>query len=316
MAPEGGDKKANKKRTPFPVCEKGHRSQVERKRERKEEGPRRPRPEPAGVVNIDGHGLSLPHEDALVVKGRLNNFEVSRMLVDTGSSVNMIIMEVFNSVGLKKENLTRVSTPLEGLGCKSRVEGSLEIDVQLGDGDVYKEAKRKSEDAKNQLEKHTHSSQKSSYNTTGVDSGTSGEDRKGRTLWAYLEDRVVSRKRNSGGRRARDRNQTISDKKSQNPQRFICLDYRRTGKSKSRSHMPSIKFATDSKPVVQKKRRHSPEKQLAVAEDITKLKKANVIKDAYYPRWVANVVMVKKSNGTYRMCVDFTDLNRCQVSIN
>ena len=30
----------------------------------------------------------------------------------------------------------------------------------------------------------------------------------------------------------------------------------------------------------------------------------------YYPDWMANVVMVKKANGKWRMCVDFMDLNR------
>ena len=30
----------------------------------------------------------------------------------------------------------------------------------------------------------------------------------------------------------------------------------------------------------------------------------------YYPDWLANVVMVKKANGKWRICVDFTDLNR------
>ena len=30
----------------------------------------------------------------------------------------------------------------------------------------------------------------------------------------------------------------------------------------------------------------------------------------YYPDWLANVVMVKKANGKWRMCINFTDLNR------
>ena len=30
----------------------------------------------------------------------------------------------------------------------------------------------------------------------------------------------------------------------------------------------------------------------------------------YYPEWLANVVMVKKANGKWRICVNFTNLNR------
>ena len=33
------------------------------------------------------------------------------------------------------------------------------------------------------------------------------------------------------------------------------------------------------------------------------------IQEVYYPEWLANVVMVKKSTGKWRICVDFTDLN-------
>jgi hypothetical protein len=30
-----------------------------------------------------------------------------------------------------------------------------------------------------------------------------------------------------------------------------------------------------------------------------------------YPEWLSNVVMVKKKNGKWRMCMDFTYLNKC-----
>ena len=40
-----------------------------------------------------------------------------------------------------------------------------------------------------------------------------------------------------------------------------------------------------------------------------KLLTTRFIREIYYPKWLANVGMVKKSNGKWRMCVDFTDLN-------
>ena len=34
------------------------------------------------------------------------------------------------------------------------------------------------------------------------------------------------------------------------------------------------------------------------------------IREVYYPEWLANIVMVKKENGKWRICVDFTELNK------
>ena len=52
------------------------------------------------------------------------------------------------------------------------------------------------------------------------------------------------------------------------------------------------------------------EQDKAVAEEVRKLLEAGFIREVYYPDWLANVVMVRKNNATWRMCVDFTDLNR------
>ena len=50
-----------------------------------------------------------------------------------------------------------------------------------------------------------------------------------------------------------------------------------------------------------------------MAEEVRKLLEAGFIQEVYYPDWLANVVMVRKNNGKWRMCVDFTDLNKaCQ----
>ena len=65
-----------------------------------------------------------------------------------------------------------------------------------------------------------------------------------------------------------------------------------------------------SKPVHQKKRVFAPEKDNAIKEEVQKLTTAQFIREVYYPDWLANVVMVKKTNGKWRMCVNFTDLNK------
>ena len=66
----------------------------------------------------------------------------------------------------------------------------------------------------------------------------------------------------------------------------------------------------DSSPVRQKKRVFVQEQDKAVAEEVRKLLEAGFIRELYYPDWLANVVMVRKNNRKWRMCVNFTDLNR------
>ena len=63
-------------------------------------------------------------------------------------------------------------------------------------------------------------------------------------------------------------------------------------------------------PVKQKRGIFALERNAVVMEVVDKLLKAGFIREVYYPEWLANVVMVKKSMGKWRMCVDFTDLNK------
>uniref|UniRef100_A0A2N9HLG9 Integrase catalytic domain-containing protein n=1 Tax=Fagus sylvatica TaxID=28930 RepID=A0A2N9HLG9_FAGSY len=64
------------------------------------------------------------------------------------------------------------------------------------------------------------------------------------------------------------------------------------------------------RPIKQKRRVFAPERNNAIMEEVDKLLTANFIREVFYPDWLANVVMVKKSTGKWRMCVDFTDLNK------
>ena len=60
----------------------------------------------------------------------------------------------------------------------------------------------------------------------------------------------------------------------------------------------------------QKKRVLAQERDKAIVEEVRKLLEADFIKEVYYLEWLANVVMVKKANSKWRICIDFTDLNK------
>ena len=64
------------------------------------------------------------------------------------------------------------------------------------------------------------------------------------------------------------------------------------------------------KPVRQKKRVFALKRDNAIKDEVQKLMAAKFIRGVYYLDWLANVVMVKKANGKWRICVDFTDLNK------
>ena len=66
----------------------------------------------------------------------------------------------------------------------------------------------------------------------------------------------------------------------------------------------------DKKPIQQRWRVFTSERDQAVTDEVTKLLAAGFIRKVHYPKWLANVVLVKKANEKWRMCVDFTDLNR------
>lgn len=45
-------------------------------------------------------------------------------------------------------------------------------------------------------------------------------------------------------------------------------------------------------------------------EEVQRLLNVGVIREIAYIEWLANTIMVKKSNGRYQMCIDFIDLNK------
>lgn len=60
----------------------------------------------------------------------------------------------------------------------------------------------------------------------------------------------------------------------------------------------------------QKKRSFASKRQKAIDEKVDKLQTIEFILEAHYPDWLANVVMTKKVNEKWWICIDYTDLNK------
>ncbi|XP_074352303.1 uncharacterized protein LOC141691463 [Apium graveolens] len=63
------------------------------------------------------------------------------------------------------------------------------------------------------------------------------------------------------------------------------------------------------KAVQQKKITYAPNRLEAIKQESEKLLEAGFFEEVQFPEWLVNPVMVKKSNGEWRMGIDFSDLN-------
>ena len=71
-----------------------------------------------------------------------------------------------------------------------------------------------------------------------------------------------------------------------------------------------LNIVPNQRPVVQKRRKLAPERVSIVMEEVSRLLVAGAIREIQYPTRLSNTIVVKKKNGKWRMCADFTDLNR------
>ena len=62
----------------------------------------------------DLEGTIQPHDDALEVTARINGFIVKRVLIDQGSGIEVMYLDLFKGIGLNNEDLSKYDTPLMG----------------------------------------------------------------------------------------------------------------------------------------------------------------------------------------------------------
>ena len=64
-----------------------------------------------------------------------------------------------------------------------------------------------------------------------------------------------------------------------------------------------------ARPVRQRVRCFHPDRHQIIQAEVDNLLKAGFIREVKYPEWLANVVVVPKKRGKWRVCIDYTDLN-------
>ncbi|XP_043705563.1 uncharacterized protein LOC122655434 [Telopea speciosissima] len=307
--------------------------------------------------------IQSPHDDAMVIKMVIANCTVGRILVNNGSSVDILYYDAFEKMLLKPEMLKRVESPLYGFnGAPIQVEGSIELLVTVGIEPKLSMVMmnflvvKVNSTHNGILGRPGHNTLQAVVSTPhlvikfptdhGVGECRGSQAAARRCYKGYLRTK---------GKEPQmhlihlDDNRDIGEQERNTPAEelipveivqgdatcTIQIGAGLNGERKSAlinflrinadvfawctADMPGIdrKIAEHrlsvyptTKPMFQKKRTFALEQQEKVIEEVTKLLDAGFIEEAIYPEWLSNVVMVPKPNGKWRMCIDFTDLNK------
>ncbi|KAL2248189.1 UNVERIFIED_CONTAM: Retrovirus-related Pol polyprotein from transposon [Sesamum indicum] len=299
--------------------------------------------------------------DPMVVKLDIANFTVHKVLIDSGSSADIIFKNVVDRMGLENARLEHVKTPLVGFGGSEVASlGTIELPVSMGE-----EPKRKT-----LMVKFLVVDTPFTYN---VILGRPGLN----SFWAVIStyhmkmkfpteygigevscDQKEAQKcyNLSIKGEPRSKKQKIREDAEPRPYEAEHLkpseEYKaiqlatedpskttRIGSHMNEGEMAMIDFLRKNadmfawspsdftgidpevivhrlnvdpmaRPVQQRKRTFSNDKNDAIRQEVEKLLKAGYVSEVQYTNWLSNVVLVPKSSGKWRMCVDFTDLNK------
>ncbi|XP_021719373.1 uncharacterized protein LOC110687054 [Chenopodium quinoa] len=311
------------------------------------------RPRPATIPEIvfteeDARGVVFPHDDPLVLITKINGADVKRVLVDGGSSTNVLFVQAFNEMNIGRQYLKPVSYPVIGFnGSTVRPEGSIVLPVKLGDGSQARDVMAEFlvvnvKSAYNAIIGkpiiHDMQAVVSTYQLAITYVSNLGAVEKVYGGQVMSKSCFVTSLKNPVGSRpvpcnpVREGEPTVQDLTMRNfdtrPEETprplpggetVQVELQPDVFAFLASEMPGIhpeviehKLNVDRKfrPIRQKKRNFSTEKIEAIQAEVNKLLVAGFIEPCTYLEMMANVVMVRKPTGKWRMCVDFTDLNK------
>ena len=307
----------------------------------------------------DLEGCQHPHDDPLVVRAVVANKTVHRVLIDNGSSADIIFASAFDKMGIGREKLEIVNTPLRGFsGERVLPLGSIQLVLTLGDPPCQAMTTARflvvdAPSAYNMLlgrpSLNAIKAIPSAYHmiikfptVTGVGM-VRGDQRVARECYLSsmkqktidkiyvdelnMRDEVLTRPEPSeelesvlldddpehlayiGSKVAEDLKNHLIHFLRQNRDVFAWKQADLGGIDPTViTHRLNVN--PSFKPIKQKRRSFAPERQKVINEEANKLLQAGAIREVEYPEWLANVVLVKKANGKWRLYIDFTDINK------
>ncbi|XP_065623715.1 uncharacterized protein LOC136065022 [Quercus suber] len=283
-------------------------------------------------VEEDKVGTIQPHDDALVVMLRIGGYDVKRVMVDQGSGTKIMYPDMYKGLNLRPEDLTAYSSPLVSFDEKVVIpRGQIRLLIQTSSevvevdfivvdayspytaikvkylsGDQIEEIVGSQSVARQCLVaaiQHRPKAESSAHIEEGLlqlRASTLPID--GPTEKAKCEDLI-------GAQLPTLEKEGLLEFLRRNVDVFAWNDYEAPGVDPSFiCHHLNVNptFTPKKQPTRYLFRDHSE----AIRDEVKKLKQAEAIKEVFYLEWLANIVVVKKKSGKWRVCVDFTDLNR------
>ena len=315
--------------------------------------------------NSDLEGCQHPYDDPLVIRAIVANKTIHRVLVDNGSSANIIFASAFNKMGIGREKLELVSTHLRGFFREKVLPlGSIQLVLTLGDLPCQATIAvtflvvdapsaynlllgRPSLNVRKAIPSAYHMMIK--FPTTSRVGMVRGDQRVARECYSAsvkqkavdninldeldIRDEVNTRPEPSKELEPVPLDDNLEhlayiDSKLAEDLRSLLTHFLKHNKDVfawKQADMGGIDPAIIThrlnvnpsfKLVKQKKRSFAPERQKAINEEVAKLLQVGAIREVEYSKWLANVVLVKKANGKWRLCIDFTDVNRAYPKDN
>ncbi|XP_034197315.1 uncharacterized protein LOC117612781 [Prunus dulcis] len=89
--------------------------------------------EPITFCEEEEEGVLYPHDDPMIIRAEIADYDVGRVLIDTGSSVRVIFAEAFREMGINDNQVNRQLTPLLSFsGDLVQPVGSVKLPITFG----------------------------------------------------------------------------------------------------------------------------------------------------------------------------------------